>query len=359
MHSSLGSRLWTAPMAETRACPNFFLSHTLKDKPLVLRIHRALTALGLPVWVDKFEIRPGDSLIQKVFNDGLQRSDIVCAFITEHSQTSAWVREELDSAFNRSIPEGRPRIIVLRFDGAEVPFALRHRRYETCDRHEIGDVVRKILFGAGLEGLQSEERQAEPLATLDYHDVVRMGDEEILLASRRDSLDVEPFADGEGVIFHRRHIFVVGFDRATGRSTAHHLTTARMAHSAMRIMGEELIVFLNEKAEDRTFAMEGRLFRLRRRTLRPTSVQPVFMGRNWGWSPLIDETGAVHHGDSETPGNPYMVGTQPIAGKTWSDLAPLIKGLRRDHSRFDEAGEGDRRTGYLRFIDVPPNAFSS
>jgi hypothetical protein len=333
----------------------FFLSHSSEDKPLVLRVDRALKALGLDVWTDKFEIRAGDSLVRKVFDEGLQKSDYVCAFITKFSETSRWVQEELEFAFVRSMAEGKPKILVLRFDDAKVPLFLRSRRYATVERHELGEIIREITFAAGMEHLAAV-RSAKPYATLDYHDALQDGAVLYLLASRRDELDVEPFYDPEGVEFRLRHVFVLRVDQNSHEVREHYLSKARLAHTALRLIDRRLIIFFNEKMKNHDFAMDGRLYRLDRDTIAPKSVDTVFSDKNWGWSPWIDEHGSVHHGDSETPGNPYRIGTMAVPGKVWGDLAPVVSGWRADWCPFAELSGAGRETGYLRFLDIDPAA---
>jgi hypothetical protein len=50
-----------------------FLSHSSKDKSIVRAIAERLRADGLRVWLDAWEIRPGDSIPAKI-EEGLERS---------------------------------------------------------------------------------------------------------------------------------------------------------------------------------------------------------------------------------------------------------------------------------------------
>jgi hypothetical protein len=53
--------------------PRVFLSHASEDKDrFVLPFARALRANGVDVWLDKWEILPGDSLVDKLFEEGLK-----------------------------------------------------------------------------------------------------------------------------------------------------------------------------------------------------------------------------------------------------------------------------------------------
>ncbi|MGD0946970.1 MAG: toll/interleukin-1 receptor domain-containing protein [Candidatus Binatia bacterium] len=53
-----------------------FLSHSAKDKAVVRAIAERLRADGLRVWLDDWEIRPGDSIPAKI-EDGLEHSRVL------------------------------------------------------------------------------------------------------------------------------------------------------------------------------------------------------------------------------------------------------------------------------------------
>jgi hypothetical protein len=54
------------------AAPKLFISHASEDKArFVLPFAEGLRADGIDAWVDRWEIRPGDSLVQKIFDEGI------------------------------------------------------------------------------------------------------------------------------------------------------------------------------------------------------------------------------------------------------------------------------------------------
>ena len=57
-------------MAKT---PRPFISHAHADKErFVLEFARRLRSKGIDAWVDSWEMLPGDSLVDKIFNEGLK-----------------------------------------------------------------------------------------------------------------------------------------------------------------------------------------------------------------------------------------------------------------------------------------------
>ena len=101
-----------------------FLSYAHEDKDFAERIATELLKAGVDVKIDIWEIKPGDSLIQKIFVEGLSNCDIFLILISNASVRSKWVREELDHAMIKKI-EGATRIIPLIKEKCEIPHPLR------------------------------------------------------------------------------------------------------------------------------------------------------------------------------------------------------------------------------------------
>jgi hypothetical protein len=51
--------------------PKCFISYSSLDRPIAAKLEKKLTERGLNVWIDNLQILPGDSLIQKIFEEGL------------------------------------------------------------------------------------------------------------------------------------------------------------------------------------------------------------------------------------------------------------------------------------------------
>jgi hypothetical protein len=107
-----------------RANPKAFMSYSHSDREVALRLGEDLRSSGVDVWVDRWEIRPGDSLIEKIFSEGLAEADFFLILLSPASVRSKWVTEELDAAVIRKI-EGVTRIIPVIVEQCDVPLALR------------------------------------------------------------------------------------------------------------------------------------------------------------------------------------------------------------------------------------------
>lgn len=115
-----------------------FLSHASEDKEdFVEPLARELAEMGVAPWLDIWEIRPGDSLVKKLFEEGLDTVDAVIVVISASSAAKAWVREELDAAVVRRITSS-VRLIPVRLEGAPIPAPIQHLVWITADRTPEG-----------------------------------------------------------------------------------------------------------------------------------------------------------------------------------------------------------------------------
>jgi hypothetical protein len=105
--------------------PRPFISHAHADKDrFVLDFSKRLRARGIDAWVDSWEMLPGDSLVEKIFNEGLKACTAFIVVLSNNSVNSKWVREELNAGIVRRI-EDNTRLIPVRLDRCDVPEALK------------------------------------------------------------------------------------------------------------------------------------------------------------------------------------------------------------------------------------------
>ena len=125
--------------------PRAFLSHASEDKErFVLDFAARLRANGVDVWLDRWEMRPGDSLVRKIFTDGIDNADFFMVVISQTSESKPWVQEELDAGVVRKI-NGTCRLIPIVLDGAPVPPALAHLLYVDVERLGVEAALAEVL----------------------------------------------------------------------------------------------------------------------------------------------------------------------------------------------------------------------
>jgi hypothetical protein len=137
-------------MAKMNDSPVVFISHAHADKErFVVDFAKKLRAKGVDAWIDQWEIQPGDSLVNKIFNEGLGKAKAVIAVISVNSVKSKWVRDELDAATVRRI-EDKCRLIPIILDNVPIPESLQHLlqvRISSLDNysHELGEILNAIF----------------------------------------------------------------------------------------------------------------------------------------------------------------------------------------------------------------------
>ena len=91
-----------------------FLSYGGEDRELAEKIAKALRGKGIDTWLDKWCIRSGDSLRQKI-DEGLGKCTHFIVLLTPTSLTKPWVNQEMDAGLVRKIRD-QCRFIPLRHD---------------------------------------------------------------------------------------------------------------------------------------------------------------------------------------------------------------------------------------------------
>jgi hypothetical protein len=127
------------------AAPKVFLSHASEDKErFVIPFATALRAKGIDVWVDRWEMLPGDSLIQKIFEEGIKEASAVIVVLSAISVRKPWVREEIDTAAVNRINNGS-KLIPIVLDDCMIPQVLQTTLWENVkDHHNIAPVVERV-----------------------------------------------------------------------------------------------------------------------------------------------------------------------------------------------------------------------
>lgn len=128
------------------SAPKVFVSHASEDKArFVIPFATALRAQGIDAWVDRWEMLPGDSLVDKIFEEGLKEAAAVIVVLSSASVRKPWVREELNSAVVTRIQKGT-KIIPVVLEGCEVPEALKSLLWEPVkDVRDFGDCLARVV----------------------------------------------------------------------------------------------------------------------------------------------------------------------------------------------------------------------
>ena len=151
--------------------PRVFISHASEDKErFVLDFGEKLRSKGVDAWIDKWEMHPGDSLVNKIFEEGIGQSDVVIIVLSENSIRKTWVIEELNAATIRRIEENVRIIPVIINDFVSVPTSLNHLlRVRITDLNNYKDEFHEILNG--IYNIDKKPPLGETPEYVDFHTV--------------------------------------------------------------------------------------------------------------------------------------------------------------------------------------------
>jgi len=135
--------------------PNVFISHASDDKErFVIEFATRLRNKGIEAWVDEWEMLPGDSLVDKIFNQGLSNADYFIIVLSTVSVTRPWVMEELNYGVIKRIESGT-KIIPVVIDDCNVPEVLKSTLWtKISDLKNYDESFEKItaqIFGRTLK----------------------------------------------------------------------------------------------------------------------------------------------------------------------------------------------------------------
>lgn len=104
--------------------PKVFVCHASEDKErFVLDFAIKLRSKGIDAWVDRWEIYPGDSLVDKIFEEGINNAQAVIIILSKDSVGKPWVREELNASMIKKI-QGSSKLIPVVIDDCQIPECL-------------------------------------------------------------------------------------------------------------------------------------------------------------------------------------------------------------------------------------------
>lgn len=115
-----------------------FISYCHQDYSLAHKLKAELQDLGLSVWMDEHDLRPGDMLTSDIAK-GVCKSKVGVVFVSNASKESYWVQAEISlMLFNRRFRDREFVIVPIRVDTSPFP-------------EELSEIIYANLQGEGEE----------------------------------------------------------------------------------------------------------------------------------------------------------------------------------------------------------------
>lgn len=108
--------------------PHLFLSHSSIDKPFVYRLAEDLNICQIDIWFDDFELKVGDSLIDKL-STAIEDARFIGLILSNAFLKSKWASNELKQALSREIREARSIILPIVIEKVPIPPFIEDKIY--------------------------------------------------------------------------------------------------------------------------------------------------------------------------------------------------------------------------------------
>jgi len=105
-----------------------FISYSRQDSDFVDRLASNLVLHRHNIWLDRWELNVGDSLLGRI-QGAITESSAMLVILSKASVASEWCRKELNSALMRELEEKHVLVLPCVIDDCEIPLFLREKFY--------------------------------------------------------------------------------------------------------------------------------------------------------------------------------------------------------------------------------------
>lgn len=105
-----------------------FISYSQQNLAFVESLATRLVAENIPVWLDRWELKVGDSLLTHI-QKAITNADFLCVVLSKASVESEWCKTELNAAMTRELSEKKVVVLPIYMEDCEIPLFLRDKLY--------------------------------------------------------------------------------------------------------------------------------------------------------------------------------------------------------------------------------------
>lgn len=120
-----------------------FISYSHADADFVDRLATQLVLQAVNVWVDRWEINVGDSLVDRVAK-AIDGASALLVVLSKASVESNWVRKEVNAGLVRELDEKHVVVLPILIEDCQIPMFLREKLFADF-RANFDDGLRRIL----------------------------------------------------------------------------------------------------------------------------------------------------------------------------------------------------------------------
>jgi hypothetical protein len=168
--------------------PDLFLSHSTRDKQFVQRLADDLAICGVDVWLDAWEIQPGES-IHDVISQALSASRFIGIVLGDNFNDSRWASDEMKQALARERRENRVVVIPLIAGSIQIPAFIEDKLYVDLRSNYFSGIARvsAMINEVPQQHIEDAIRATQPKSMRDSINTLRdAGFEPYVVMSKED-----------------------------------------------------------------------------------------------------------------------------------------------------------------------------
>jgi len=120
-----------------------FISHAFENKPIAKKIAEDLTNNGYRAWFDEWEIKVGDSIVEKI-NEGIKDTAFMIVLFSRCSVEKSWVKKEMNAGFVEELKRKKIYVLPALIEDCDIPPLFSDKRYaDFTVSYELG--INEIL----------------------------------------------------------------------------------------------------------------------------------------------------------------------------------------------------------------------
>ena len=140
--------------------PSVFISYSHGDRDRVVPIASYLGRLGVQVWMDTKEMAAGQAIVEQV-SKAIAKADLYVVALSPAALASKWVNHELNTALTLEISQGRPKVLPVVIEKADLPAAIQSRLYvDISSTLDAGKPALRKAIAEYLPGVRVHEKIA-------------------------------------------------------------------------------------------------------------------------------------------------------------------------------------------------------
>lgn len=126
--------------------PIVFISHRGEDATLAENLAEEIRQAGFEVWLDKWDIRVGDSIVERI-NLGLEDARYLILCYSESGMLSPWMNREWMPTLARQLNGHGVKVLPIRLSGGSPPAIIADIKYADLVKdwsHGVEDLLRAM-----------------------------------------------------------------------------------------------------------------------------------------------------------------------------------------------------------------------